>query len=359
MILDIDTETFSETPIKYGTYRYVADSELMLATWSIDEGPVQYHDFTEDPEPPVDLEMALIEADEVWAHNAMFDRNVLNKHLQVARAVPLERWRCTMVQALAHALPGGLDRLCDILQVPVDQAKHKSGKQLIHLFCKPQPKNHKIRRATRVTHPQKWQEFIEYGKSDIPAMQAARRRMPRWNYPDSIELQHWHRDQRINDRGFGVDLALTEAAIEATARAQERLSVQVSDLTDTDVTAATQRDKLLAYILREHGVDLPDMQGSTLERRLADPDIPDAVKELLRIRLSASTSSTSKYKAVSRGAVDGRLCGTLQFCGAGRTRRAAGRTFQPQNLPSRDLLPHDEIEFGIEVLKAGAAEAML
>jgi DNA polymerase len=138
MKLWIDTETYSETPIKYGTYRYTADCELMVVSWAMDDAPVQVWDRTDDARTPDDLALALIEADEVQAHNAMFDRNVIAKHLPTF-APPLEMWRCSMVRALSHALPGGLDKLCDILKVPQDQAKHKAGKELVKLFCQPRP----------------------------------------------------------------------------------------------------------------------------------------------------------------------------------------------------------------------------
>ncbi len=129
-------------------------------------------------------------------------------------------------------------------------------------------------------------------------------------------------------------------------------------MTDGEVQAATQRDALIKHIVESYGVELPDMQRSTLERRMADPDLPSAVKELLAIRLQASTTSTSKYKSLMKGvSSDGRLRGTLQFCGASRTGRWAGRLFQPQNLP-RPSLEQDQIDEGIEALKAGCADLL-
>lgn len=111
----------------------------MVITWAVDDGPVQIWDLTERAEQEDWLQMALLieKADEVIAHNAMFDRGVLAKHFNI----PITKWRCTMAKALAHSLPGSLDKLCDILRVPQDKAKHKRGRELIHLFCKPRPKN--------------------------------------------------------------------------------------------------------------------------------------------------------------------------------------------------------------------------
>lgn len=355
MRLWIDTETFSETPIKHGTYRYVADTDLMVVAWAVEDAPVQVWDRTDPTQAgvPEDLLLALIEADEVWAHNAMFDRNVIATHLPTF-APPVEKWRCTMVKALSHSLPGGLDKLCDILQVPQDEAKIKAGKELVRLFCMPRPVNAKIRRATRHTHPIEWARFLEYAGADITSMRQVDKRMPDWNYKGR-ELALWHLDQRINDRGFAVDLELARAAVSAIDAEQTRLAGAAWAHTDGALNAATQRDAMLEHILAEYNISLPDLRGSTLERRLADPEIPDGLKELLRIRQQASTTSTAKYKAIINGATDERLRGTMQFNGAGRTGRWAHRGAQPGNMP-RPTMPASEIEAGIEALKLGVVD---
>jgi DNA polymerase len=357
MRLFLDSETYSVTPINYGTYRYVQDCELMVVPWAVDDGPVQCWDATAGDAAPYELRVALREAlrscDEVVAHNAMFDRNVINKHIPKS-APPLAKWRCTMVQAMAHSLPGGLDKLCDLLGVPSDLAKHKHGKQLVQLFCKPRPLNHKLRRATRLTHPAEWAAFLEYAMADIEAMREVYKRLPSWNY-QGAELALWHLDQRINDRGFAVDLDLANSAMDAAAREQGVLAVSAHQMTGGEVQRATQRDAMLDHIAAEYGVILDDLKGSTLERLLDDDTFPEPLKALLRVRQQASTTSTSKYKRVVNGATDGRLRGTLQFDGAGRTGRWSGRTFQPQNLP-RPTLSQADIDFGIKAIKTGAAD---
>lgn len=356
-----DSETFSETPIKSGTYRYAQDAEIMIATYAIDDGPVRTLDFTDpatrlagDDEELIEL---LLDPDVVVvAHNSMFDRAVLAA--SSLPCPPIERWRDTMVQALAHALPGALDTLCDVLGVPTDKAKHKAGKDLIKLFCQPRPKNSKLRRATRETHPAEWQRFLDYAGADIEAMREVYRRLPQWNYGDRtdygrLEIARWHLDQRINDRGFQVDLDLAEKAIALIDEEQERLADQTYTATSGDVARATQRDALLEHLLSEYGVVLPDLRSSTLERCIDDPDLPPALRELLSLRLMTSTTSTSKYKALTTAQTGGRLRGTLQYNGASRTGRWAGRKFQPQNLPSRGLLPLPKIREGIEAIKGG------
>ncbi|HIE7067250.1 TPA: DNA polymerase I [Serratia marcescens] len=356
----LDLETFCETPIKNGTHAYAEGVEIMLFAWAIDDGPVSVHDFTEDKHLPAQLLAAL--GDEnvlIYAHNSHFDRTMLRHALR--RLLPgvvaggVERWRDTMVKALAHGLPGALGALCEVLNVDTDKAKDKAGKQLIQLFCKPRPKNSKLRRATAKSHPVEWQRFVEYAGLDIHAMRAVDAKLPSWNY-QGAELALWHRDQKINDRGVCVDVELAEAAIAAVGDEQQRLAELTQAMTDGEVQAATQRDAMLRHILEAFGVDLPDMQKSTLERRINDPDLPAPLRELLTIRLAACTTSTSKYKALMKGvSSDGRLRGTLQFCGASRTGRWAGRLFQPQNLP-RPTLDQEQIDQGIEALKLGVAD---
>lgn len=357
-ILWLDLETYSETPIKNGTHAYAEDVEIMLFAWAIDSDPVQVWDVTANVKIPLELRLALKNPDVlIYAHNSHFDRTVLNHAMPGVAAGGVERWRDTMVRALAHGLPGSLGDLCDILSVSQDKAKDKAGKQLIQLFCKPRPKNSTLRRATAKTHPVEWQRFVEYAGLDIDAMREIDKKLPTWNYSGQ-ELALWHRDQHINDRGVFMDVQLAEAAVTAVEMEQKVLAKRTQELTDNEVQAATQRDAMLKHIAEAFGIELPDMQASTLQRRVNDPDLPFELRELLAIRLQASSTSTSKYKTLMKGVSrDGRLRGTLQFCGASRTGRWAGRLFQPQNLP-RPTLKQNDIDFGIEALKAGCADLL-
>ena len=366
-----DSETYSPVPIKRGTYRYAEEVEVMLVSWAVGDGDVHVVDLTTPDKGLDDLIRALASAHQVVAHKSNFDRVVLRdsgpgayplavKRLQAVQP-PIERWHCTMTQALCHGLPGGLDALCGILGVDTDKAKDKRGKALIRLFCSPRSDGS---RATRLTHPAEWAEFKEYAKQDIVAMREVHRKLPKWNY-QGAEKDLWYLDQKINDRGFQIDLDLVDAAIAAVAKEKKRLDARTQEATGFDAEAGTgvgstnQRDLLLAYILAEHGVELPDMKGDTLERRLADEELPSGVRELLQIRLSASTTSTAKYAAVKRSvSADGRLRGTTQFAGAARTRRWGGRLFQPHNQPRLDL-PQAAINAGIEALKLGVHDLVV
>jgi len=360
-----DTETYSETPLKDGTHAYSEKAEIMLWTYALGEGPAECWDLTTKKPMPRDLVECLDNSDAlVWFHNVMFDGTVMKHTMNelFTRLTASKRLRCSMVQAMAHGMPGGLDALCDILDIAAGDRKLKTGKGLIQLFCKPPAKNLNRPRATRLTHPVEWAQFIEYAKQDIPSMRAVHKKLPMWNY-SGRELELWQLDQKINMRGVQVDVELATCAIDAVARAQSNLARRTVVLTDGEVARTTQRNKMLEHLLARYGVDLPDLKKSTIERRLDDPDLPWGLKELLKNRLQASSSSTSKYKTLVKGvSADGRLRGLLQFDGAQRTKRWAGRLFQPQNLTRPcvgDL--HDEelqaeIMFGIEAIKANCED---
>ena len=351
----LDLETYSTVPIRDGTEPYCEEVEILLFLYAIDDGDVNCIDYTTGGKPTERLVYAIKHAKRIWAHNTYFDRNVLRK-CEPSFNWELTRWRDTLVQACSNGLPAGLGELGTVMGLEGDEAKDKAGKKLIHLFCKPLPQSKKLPRATVHTHPVEWQQFIHYSVSDIKAMRACQKRMPKINYPNSKELAHWHLDQKINDRGFQVDLELVDAAIKAVAEQAVLLKKQVEKQTDGELDSTTKRDKMLEHILKAYGVTLPDLTKGTLERRLEDPTIPEGLKELIRIRLQASASSTSKFIRLKKATgEDGRCRGTIQFLGAKRTGRAAGRVFQPQNLPSRGLLNQQAIEFGITALKDGDA----
>ena len=325
----LDTETFSPVPIKNGAHAYAEEAEVMLVAWAMNDEPVEVWDTQDLVHWREELQQMIDYADTVVVHNSGFDRTVL-RHVGVT--VPVEKIEDTMVTALSHSLPGSLDMLCDILGVPQDKAKDKAGKKLIQLFTKPRPKNIKLRRATRETHPDEWQQFIEYARLDVDAMRNVRGRLPNWNCTHGERLL-WQLDQRVNDRGVAVDLDLARSAVRAFQRATGSLATRSSDLTGGAVSAMTQRQRLLGYLRDTHGVEPADLTKGTVETLLKGTLDPK-VRELLEIRQQASATSPAKYGALMGAASrDSRLRGTIQFCGAARTGRDAGRIFQPQNLP--------------------------
>lgn len=325
-ICHIDCETKSGLDISAGVDAYVADAdyELMIVTYALNDGPVQLWEPWTGAPPPQDLLGMAADPDVLFqAHNARFERLTVNQVLNV----PLERWRCTMAQAYAHALPGALDSLCRFLGVAADKQKSAAGKALIKKFCTP-PFDDPNK------YPLEWLEFLDYAVQDIEAMRECARRMPNVNYPkNKRELNLWFLDQRINDRGFAIDLQLARCALKRVDAEKVELSALISEITGGAVTKGTQGARIQKYLAEECNVHVPNMQKDTLNRLLESGDLKGDALTLLNIRRDASRSSTSKYERALTSQVNGRLYGTSQFCGAGRTGRWAGRLFQPLNLP--------------------------
>lgn len=330
----VDTETYSEANLNTcGVHKYAVhpSAEIMLISYAVDDGPVELIDCTENEHGVLAFadmvaDFGLVDEVTLIAHNAVFDRTMFSRYSVLQNT----RWICTRVKAYRSGLPGSLGTLCDIFKLPQELAKQGEGKSLIQLFCVPHP-SWGLKRATRFTHPEKWEEFKEYAKHDILALRLLYKKMPNWNdlpFEDAIlDL-----DQRMNDRGFPVDTELAKKAIVIQQQQNKESAALITQVTDGAVTAATQRDKILRFLLEEYGVSLPDLSRATLDRRLNDPDLPEAAKGLIRVRLNNSKSSVSKYKALLNREIDGRIYGALTYGGA-RTLRWTGNGFQPQNLP--------------------------
>lgn len=351
----LDLETFASINLKsVGAHRYAEEAEIMLAQWAWDDGPITVWEMDEDRAARTrQLQSMINVADEVISHGA-FDPIMLEAN---GLTVPLEKRVDTMVLALEHGMPGGLDKLCDILGVPVDKAKMKDAGALIALFCSPCPSNWKIRRATKLTHPEKWATFLEYAGLDIEAMREIFKRIPRWNWTP-LEREYWHLDQETNKRGIAIDLHHANSALDAFARLQKRLAARTTILTNGKVGSTTQREALLAHIQDDLGIRLGDLTAETVEKFLARDALNPGLRELLENRQQAAATSPAKYRALIKSSCrDGRLRGALQFSGASRTRRDAGRIFQPQNLP-RATLSHEDIETGIRAMKVQCEELL-
>ena len=355
--LFLDTETFSPVDLKKsGSYAYAehSETEILICSYAIDDGPAQVWDCTDGSRMPDDLKAALRQvrrhkAKLVMANGLMFDRLVMRNCLGMD--IDPRGILDTMVMAFRHSLPGSLALQCEVLQIDESQAKDKRGKALIQRFCKPTPKNYKVRRYSRETHPAEWAEFIEYARSDITAMREVFHAMPDWG---NIEFENTVLaiDQRINDRGFFVDTALANAAIDAVKQHKIELQQEANDKWGAGLTGAaflpTLRDLAPAH-------EIPNVQKSTLNDLLADDGLPDDARTIIEMRLGASSTASTKYNPLLLGlSADGRRRGCLQYGGASRTLRFAGKGFQPQNL-ARGYFSGDELETGIKMLLKGRA----
>ncbi|MGL5968444.1 MAG: DNA polymerase [Kluyvera sp.] len=355
--LFLDTETFSPIDLKKsGSYAYAEhpETEILICSYAIDDDPAQAWDCTDGSRMPDDLKAALRQvrrhkAKLVMQNGLMFDRLVMRNcwGMDIDPRDILD----TMVMAFRHSLPGSLAMQCEVLQIDESQAKDKRGKALIQRFCKPTPKNYKVRRYSRETHPAEWTEFIEYARSDITAMREVFYAMPDWG---NIEFENTVLaiDQRINDRGFFVDTALANAAIDAVKQHKIELQQEANEKWGAGLTGAaflpTLRDLAPAH-------EILNAQKSTLNDLLADDDLPDDARTIIEMRLGASSTASTKYNPLLLGlSGDGRRRGCLQYGGASRTLRFAGKGFQPQNL-ARGYFSGEELETGIKMLLKGRA----
>lgn len=348
-----DTETFSTVPIDHGVYNYAPHAELLLFTYAVDDGPVKIWDVPRGEPMPGDLRDAL-EAHERYLrtfHNAAFDRLIVKHALGID--MPLETLSCSMVQAYSHGFPGSLDGVGAALGLPKDKAKISSGKKLIHRFCKPAPANHKADRYTEATHPEEWEQFRAYAIQDVEAMREVVARLPTWNWKPS-DIRDWHLDQRINDRGMQIDVELCRAGAKASADERKRLDAEFQDLVCGIVSSPAQRAAFASYLNQTFGTTFYNTRGETFDAYMREnPDCHPDLRRLMELSISANKTSTAKYKALlPMVSPDGRYRGGLQFRGAARTRRYAGRGFQGQNLPSRGLPAQEEIDQFTDALKA-------
>lgn len=357
--LYLDFETFSEADLKkVGSYAYAEHptTEVLICTYAFDDEPVQVWDCTDGSGMPGDLQRALRRLVKpnsrikmVWHNGSMFDRLIM-KHCW-GFDIPVSNTIDTMIWAFRHALPGSLEALCEVLGVSADNAKDKRGKALIKRFSKPTPKNYKIRRYTAETHPDEWALFIKYAVSDITAMREVFHKLPRWGNSE-FEDRVLELDQLINDRGFKVDVALAEAAIEAVEKHKAQLQEEAQrkyggSLTGNDFLPILRE---LAPAHRIHNA-----QKSTLNDLLADDDLPGDARTIIEMRFGAASTASTKYNPLLLGrSSDDRRRGCLQYGGAKRTLRWAGKGFQPQNL-ARGYYHDDELDKGISALLKGRA----
>jgi len=333
-MLYIDTETYSECELKKcGGFRYAQDptTRVTLFGYAIDDAPAKVWDVTTGTPMPTDLREALDDDNHlVLAHNSMFDRPVMQHTLNIK--LPMHRWRDSMVKAYTLGLPGSLAQLGQALGLSDDQAKMSDGHKLVMKFCKPAPSNHKAFKYDATTHPAEWLRFIEYCGQDVEAMRTIWKLMPDINDLDH-EIDLWHLDQEINDRGMPIDLDTVALAIERVAAEKKQLTAELVTLTNGLLANSAAVTKLVDYLEEHEGLTMPSLAKADVAAVLLRDDISPRARRVLQIRQQADKTSVKKYNTLAMGTcVDGRLRGTLQFYGANRTGRWAGRLFQPQNL---------------------------
>lgn len=333
--------------LKSGVHKYVEspDFEILIFAYAFDDEPVEVIDLTVEELPFRVLGALTVPWVTKTAFNAAFERTTIAKHFGIE--CDARQWRCTAVHALTLGLPGGLDNVAKVLDL--DTKKDAAGKALIKYFsvpCKPTKVNGGRTRNLPEHDLDKWSQYIEYCRQDVVVEREVSRRLERFPVPQH-EWDLWALDQRINDRGVRLDPQLMRAAIRLDELYDARLVEEAKELTGLDnPNSNTQLRKWLA----EQGMETPDGLAKEQITELLAGDIASDIRRMLEIRQEMGKTSVDKFNAMARCICrDDRARGLLQFCGANRTWRWAGRLIQVQNLPQNKF---EDLSLARETLRA-------
>ena len=353
VLMGIDIETYSSAPLpKCGVYRYcdAPDFEILLFSYAFDDEPVQTIDLASGETLPPEVISALKEPDVIkTAYNAQFERVCLSRYL--GHWLDPHQWRCTMVMAAYLTLPG---RLADAAgALGTTEKKMEEGKDLIRYFsvpCKPTKTNGGRTRNLPADAPEKWAVYRQYNAQDVETERAIRRVLEKYSLPEQ-EWELYALDQQINDRGVRVDKKLVKNAIAVDAVFAQAAYQRAKELTGLENPGSV--NQLKAWLADQ------DMPMESLARKIVQEKAAQTegiVSELLNLRLELSKTSVKKYEAMARCVCrDGRVHGLLQFYGANRTGRWAGRLVQAQNLPQNHL---PDLDLAREIVKTGDEELL-
>lgn len=356
--LSVDLETYSSVPIaKAGAQKYIAspDFEILLFAYSLDNAPVVCVDFARGELLPPQIAAALSSPEYIkHAYNAAFEWGCLSKY--VGAQLPPEQWRCTMVHGLYAGYTAGLDATGRALGLAEDKRKLNTGKALIRYFCIPcKPSKVNGGRTRNYPHhdPERWKLFKEYCCQDVITEMEIERRLSSVPVPDFVQKE-WETDLIINARGVKVDMELVEGALELGTAVREGLmreAMQISGLDNPNSVG-----QLSKWLEEETGEEVSDLQKDTVAKMLERDDNSPQVKRMLEIRQELGKTSVKKYDAIETAICpDGRVHGLLQFYGANRTGRWAGRLVQVHNLPRTYTEP---LELARELVKGRKLNAL-
>ncbi|MGO5384960.1 hypothetical protein ACTQXV_06010 [Ligilactobacillus salivarius] len=352
-IISIDIETYASANLgKTGVYRYAAsaDFELLLFGYAVDFGAVQVVDLTQGEQIPDDILQALDDPRIIKsAFNAQFERVCLSRF--VGHRLDPSGWHCSRVWSATLGLPLSLKDVGTVLGL--DKQKLTAGKELVKYFCTPctlTKTNHQRTRNFPYHAPDKWQDFKYYNQRDVEVEMEISQKLRRYPVPQSEWELYWM-DQRINDRGIEIDQTLVKNAITCDTTFREHYLTKSQKLTGLENPNSPIQ---LKNWLNEHGVQVDSLAKAAVSDLVQNTT--GDVKEVLNLRQLLSKSSIKKYVAMQNAICpDGRVHGLLQFYGATRTGRWAGRLVQVQNLP-RNSLP--ELRAVRELVKQGNFEIL-
>lgn len=338
--LNIDIETYSPNDISFGVYKYCESEEfeILLFSYAYDFGEVHVVDLASGETIPDDVVLDL-RRDEVIKHayNAQFEITCLNR---AGHQTFIDQWQCTMIHGAYLGYPMGLAKLGKALGLPQAKLKDKAGAALIRYFsvpCKPTKKNGGRTRNLPKHDPDKWAAYISYNKQDVVTEMECYRRLSAFPVPEEVEKQ-WQIDIRMNAMGVGIDRELVDGALTIDEENKKALLEEAYEL--TGLSNPNSRNQLLDWLNSNTNLELEKLTKDSVAAAMTDAD--DLAKKVLTIRKKLAKSSVSKYEMMASATGNGgRLRGTLQFYGANRTGRWAGRLLQVQNLPRNYIVNLD------------------
>ena len=351
--LSIDIETFSTVPLdKGGLYKYATDPsfEVLLIAWSFDGMPVEIVDLARGEELPDRLRLALLDSGTIkHAYNASFEWFCLSRYFKIKDPENwLPQWHCTKLHGLYCGYVGSLEKMGEALRLPQEQRKLNTGKSLIRTFCLPCKPTRANGNRTRIypdMEPQKWELFKEYCIRDVVTEMTIADRLAAFPVPES-EQKLWELDQRVNYRGVRIDNDLVSGALAVHKTVTDDLRSEAAGITGLDNPNSVQH--LISWYEEETGEQLDDLRKETVKTLISGTD-NEIVKRVLKIRQELGKTSIKKYEAMTKSVcADGRIRGLLQFYGANRTGRWAGRLVQVQNLPKNYI---DTLSYARELVK--------
>lgn len=338
--LNIDIETYSPNDISFGVYKYSESEEfeILLFSYAYDFGEVHTVDLVSGEKIPDEVVKDLRNPEVIkHAYNAQFEITCLNR---AGYQTFVEQWRCTMIHGAYLGYPMGLAKLGKALGLPQDKLKDKAGAALIRYFsvpCKPTKKNGGRTRNLPKHDPDKWFAYGMYNMQDVVTEMECYRRLSAFPVPEEVERQ-WQIDIRMNAAGVGIDRQLVEGALAIDEENKKALLEEAYEL--TGLSNPNSRNQLLDWLNSNTNLELETLTKDSVAAAMTDAD--DLAKKVLTIRKQLAKSSVSKYEMMaSATGQDGRLRGTLQFYGANRTGRWAGRLLQVQNLPRNYIVNLD------------------
>lgn len=316
------------------------ETEVMLVLYAVDDEAPQCWDVTQSKAMPEALRQRLDDPEtRVVIHNAPYDLAQLQHSMPEPVTIDLAQVIDTSVLARMLGMPPSLGDLGEALGLDEDQQKLKDGKRLIQKFCKYRTvqANNPIKRWTRETAPADWDKFIAYGLNDVVAMREIYQKLPK--IQTVFEKTIWMTDQVINERGIYIDIPLIQKALAIVSRLTEAYNQDVYRLTGGYVETLAQRDKLVEW-MELQGIMTQGVTKGDIQNLLDRNDLPSIVREVCELRKKSSKTSTAKLKKMMQAVCeDSRVRGTLQYYGASRTGRWAGRLIQIQNFARGTIKP--------------------